>query len=188
MNPLHNLPIFCTFVFNFWIYDFYLSFMHSHNYLCIFDSLWKANIVFFWFVLLFREKHFQLIWKLFCYLFYVQGLQYSSLMAHAALSILKSFQFSSVTQSCLTLCNPMDCSMPGLPVHQQLPEFTQVHVHWVSEAIQPSHTLSSSSPAPNPSQHQCLFQWVSPSNQAAKVLEFQLQHQSFQWIFRTDFL
>ena len=70
-----------------------------------------------------------------------------------------SVQFSSVTQSCLTLCNPMNCSTPGLPVHHQLPEFTQTHVHRVSDAIQPSHPLSSpSSPAPNPSQHQGLFQ------------------------------
>ena len=83
----------------------------------------------------------------------------------------------------------MDCSMPGLPVHQQLPEFTQIHVHWVGDAIQPSHPLlSPSPPAPNPSQHQGLFQWVSSSHQVAKVLEFQLQRQSFQWIFRTDFL
>ena len=101
-----------------------------------------------------------------------------------------SYQFSSVTQSCLTLCDPMDCSMPGLPVHQQLPEFTQTHIHWVGGAIQPAHPLSSPSPppAPNLSQHQGLFQWVSSSHQVAKVLEFQLQHQSFQWIFRTDFL
>ena len=70
-----------------------------------------------------------------------------------------SVQFSSVTQSCRTLCDPMNCSMPGLPVHHQLPEFTQTHVHQVGEAIQPSHPLSSSSPpAPNPSQHQSLFQ------------------------------
>ena len=68
-------------------------------------------------------------------------------------------------------------------------EFTQTHVHWVSDAIQPSHPLSSPSPpAPNPSQHQSLFQWVSSSHQVTKVLEFQLQHQSFQWIFRIDFL
>ena len=72
---------------------------------------------------------------------------------------LESLQFSSVTQSCLTLCNPMNCSMPGLPVHHQLPEFTQTHMHQVSNAIQPSHPLSSPSlPAPNPSQHQGLFQ------------------------------
>ena len=70
-----------------------------------------------------------------------------------------SVQFSSVSQSCLTLCNPMNCSMPGLPVHHQLLEITQTHVHRVSDAIQPSHPLSSPSPpAPNPSQHQSLFQ------------------------------
>ena len=103
--------------------------------------------------------------------------------------LLSSVQFSSVAQSCPTLCNPMKRSTPGLPVHHQLPEFTQTHVHWVSDAIQPSHLLSSPSPpAPNPSQHQTLFQWVNASHKVAKVLEFQLQHQSFQWIFRTDFL
>ena len=76
----------------------------------------------------------------------------------------------------------MNCSTPGFPVHHQLPESTQTHVHWVSDAIQPSHPLSSPSPpAPNPSQHQGLFKWVSSSHQVAKVLEFQLQHQSFQW-------
>ena len=98
-------------------------------------------------------------------------------------------QFSSVTQCCPTLCNPMNLSTPGLPVHHQLPEFTQTHVHWVGDAIQPSHPpLSLSPPSPNPSQYQGLFKWVSSSHQVAKVLEFQLQHQSFQWIFRTDFL
>ena len=75
---------------------------------------------------------------------------------------LMTVQFSSVAQSCLTLCDPMKCSTPGLPVHHQLPEFTQTHVHRVSDAIQPSHPLSSPSPAaPNPSQHQGLFQWVN---------------------------
>ena len=98
-----------------------------------------------------------------------------------------SVQFSSVTQSCLTLFDPTDCSTPGFPVHHQLPEFTQTHVHWVCHAIQPSHPLSSPSPpAFNVSQHQGLFQWISSSHQVAKVLE--LQHQSFQWIVRTDFL
>ena len=73
-----------------------------------------------------------------------------------------SVQFNSVAQSCLILCNPMNCSTPGLPVHHQLPEFTQTHVHRVGDAIQPSHPLSSPSPpAPNPSQHQGLFQWVN---------------------------
>ena len=76
----------------------------------------------------------------------------------------------------------MDCSTSGLPVHHQVPKFTQTHVHWISDAIQPSHPLSSPSPSAfNLSQHQGLFQWVSSSHQMAKVLEFQLQHQSFQW-------
>ena len=86
-----------------------------------------------------------------------------------------NIQFSSVAQSCPTLCDPMNCSMPGLPIHHQLPEFTQTHVHQVSDAIQPSHPLSSPSPpAPSPSQHQSLFQWVNSLHKVAKVLEFQL--------------
>ena len=99
------------------------------------------------------------------------------------------FQFSSVAQSCLTLCNPMNRSTPGLPVHHQLPEFTQTHVHRISDDIQPSHPLSSPSPpAPNPSQHQSLFQWVNSSHEVAKVMEFQLQHHSFQRNPRADLL
>ena len=91
--------------------------------------------------------------------------------------------FSSVAQSCPTLRDPMDHSTPGFPVHHQLPEFTQTHVHWVGDAIPPSHPLSSPSPpAFNLSQHQGLFKWVSSSHQVAKVLEFQLQHQSFQTV------
>ena len=83
----------------------------------------------------------------------------------------------------------MDCSTPDLPVHHQLLEFTQTHVHQVNDAIQPSHPLSSPSPpALNLSQYQGLFQWVTSSHQVAKVLEFQLQHQSFQWTPRTDLL
>ena len=89
------------------------------------------------------------------------------------------FQFSSVTQSCPALCDHMNLSMPGLPVHHQLLEFTQTHVHCVSDAIQPSHPLLSPSPVLNLSQHQGLFKWVSSSHQVAKVLEFQLQHGSF---------
>ena len=86
-----------------------------------------------------------------------------------------SVQFSSVAQSCPTLCDPMNRSTPGLPVHHQLPEFTQIHIHQVSDAIQPSHPQSSPSPpAPNLSQHQSLFQWVSSSHEVAKVLELQL--------------
>ena len=100
-----------------------------------------------------------------------------------------SVQFSSVAQSCLTLCDHMNHSTPGLPVHHQLPEFTQTHIHGVSDAIQPSHPRSSPSPpAPNPSQHQSLFQWVNSSHEVAKVLEFQLQHHSFQRNPRVDFL
>ena len=90
-------------------------------------------------------------------------------------SVGEPIQFSSVTQSCPTLCDPMNRSTRGLPVHHQLPEFTQTHVHWVSDAIQPPHPLSSPSPpAPNPSQHQSLFQWVNSSHEVAKVLKFQL--------------
>ena len=86
--------------------------------------------------------------------------------------IFSSVQFSSVTQLCRTLCNPMNCTTPGFPVHHQLPELTQTHVHWVSDAIQPSHPLSSPyPPTVNLSQHQGLFQWVSSLHQVAKVLE-----------------
>ena len=88
-----------------------------------------------------------------------------------------------VPQSCLTLCNPMNCSTPGLP----LPEFAQVHVHYSSDAVQPSFPLTPSSPsALNLPQHQGLFQWIICSHQMIKILE--LQHQSFQWIFKADFL
>ena len=100
----------------------------------------------------------------------------------------QSVQFSSVAQSCPTLCNPVDCHMPGFPVHHQLPELAQIHVHRVSDATEPYHPLLfPSSPAFHLSQHQGLFQWVS-LHQVAKLLKLQLQHQSFQWIFRIDFL
>ena len=99
-------------------------------------------------------------------------------------------QFSSVESlSRVRLCDTMDCSTAGFRVHHQLPEFTQTNIHWVIDAIQPSHPLSSPSPpAFNLSQNQGLFKWVHSSHQVDKVLEFQLHHQSFQWIFRTDFL
>ena len=91
-----------------------------------------------------------------------------------------SVQFSSVAQSCLTLCDLMNNSTLGLPVHHQLPEFAQTHVHRVSDAIQPSHPLlSPSPPAPDPSQHQGLFQLVN-LHEVTKVLQFHHQHQSFQ--------
>ena len=99
----------------------------------------------------------------------------SSLDSKLSFFGLDSVQFSSVTQLCPTLCDPMNYSTPGLPVHHQLPEFTQTHIHRVGDAIQPSHPLSSPSPpAANPSQHQSLFQLVNSSHEVAKVLEFQL--------------
>ena len=94
----------------------------------------------------------------------------------------------SASKSHPTLCDPMDCSAPGFPVLHYPLEFAQTHVHWIGDAVQPSHPLSSPSPTFNSSQHQGLFQWVSSLHQVAKVLEFQFQHQSFQWIIRTDFL
>ena len=98
-----------------------------------------------------------------------------------------SVQFSSVAQSCPTLCDLMNCSTPSLPVHHQLLGFTHTHIHRVHDAIQPSYPLSSPSPpAPNPSQHQSLFQWVKSSHEVAKVLEFQLQHHSLQRNPRAD--
>ena len=97
-----------------------------------------------------------------------------------------SVQFSSITQLCPILWDSMNRSTPGLPVLHQLPESTQIHAHWVGDAIQPSHPLSSPSPpAFSLSQHHGLFKWVSSSQQVAKVLEFQLQYQSFQRTPRT---
>ena len=105
------------------------------------------------------------------------------------ISIFSSVQFSSVAQSCSTLCHPMNHSTQGFPVHHQLSKLTETHVHWVRNAIWPSHPLSfPSPPAFNLSQHQDLFKWISPLHQVAKGLEFQLQHQSLQCILRTDFL
>ena len=110
-----------------------------------------------------------------------QRLSLFQIVYNCEMIFLYSVQFSSVAQLCLTLCDPMNRSMLGLPVHHQLPEFTQTHVHWVSDAIQPFHPLSSPSPpAPSPSQHQRIFQWVNSSHEVAKVLEFQLQHHSLQ--------
>ena len=101
----------------------------------------------------------------------------------------KRFCCCSVAKSCLTLCDSMNWSKPGFPVFNYLLEFAQTHVHWVDNAIQPSHPLSSPSPpALNLSQDQGLFQCVGSLHQVTKVLELQLQHQYFQWIFRVDFL
>ena len=110
------------------------------------------------------------IWK-----FHIEWDSWELPMLYKIFKLKKSHQFSSVAQSCSTFCDPMNHSMPGLPVHHQLPEFTQTHIHRVSDAIQPSHPLSSPfPPAPNPSQHQDLFKWVNSLHQVAKVLEFQL--------------
>ena len=98
-------------------------------------------------------------------------------------------QVNSVAQSCPTLCDSMDYSIPGFPIQHQLTELAQTHVHWVGDAIKPSHPLLSPfPPAFNLSQHQSLFKWVSSLQEVAKILESHLQHQSFQWIFRTDIL
>ena len=105
--------------------------------------------------------------------------KYSGMYLFCLTGKLRPVQFSSVTQSRRTVCDPVNCSMPGLPVCQQLPESTQTHVPWVGDAVQPSHPLSSPNPsALNLSQQQGLFKWVSSLHQVAKVLEFQLQHQS----------
>ena len=107
--------------------------------------------------------------------YFFQWKQTDGRQTHEKMFSVANHQFSSVIQLCLTLCDPMNRSMPGLPVHHQFPEFTQTYVHWVRDAIQPSHPLSSPfPPAPNPSQHQSLFQWVNSSYEVAKVMEFQL--------------
>ena len=110
------------------------------------------------------------------------GLQKQKMVSYSLFYIVNLFivQFRSVAQSCPTLCNTTDCSMPGSPVHHQFPESTQTHVHWVDD---PLLLLPSIFPSIS-----CLFKWVNSSHQVAKVWEFQLQHQSFQWIFRTGFL
>ena len=161
-----------------------LYFLDPYIWVGLCDQFWSVNCK--------QQWHVQLLAE---YLIYQLELSFSAMTARKAsesgCSIIhpgSSVQFSSVAQSCPTLCNPIDCSTPGLPVHHQLPELTQTHVHRVSDAIQPSHPLlSPSPPAFNLSQHQGLFKWVSSSHQVAKVLELQLQHQSFQWIFRVDF-
>ena len=109
-------------------------------------------------------------------IFIISFLSLNSVLFFELLKVkFSSVQFTSVAQLCPTLSYPMNCSTPGLPVHHQLPEFTQTLVHRVGDAIQPFHPLSSPSPpAPNPSQHQSLFQWVNSSHEVAKVLEFQL--------------
>ena len=140
------------------------------------------------------------VWKLIAILSHMEGwvcfkqtklFNYWGLWCHNMYNLItiSSIQFSSLAQSHPTLCDPMNRSTPGLPVHHQLLEFTQTHVHRVRDAIQLSHPLSSPSPpAPNPSQHQSLLQWVMRWHEVAKVLEFQLQHHSLQRNPRADLL
>ena len=137
----------------------------------IFFRMWEnwSPLVHLWYVP--ECEMMQSLWKIARWLFR----KLNKLNTCSSDPMPSSFQFSSVTQLCLTLCDPMNHSTPGLPGHHQFPEFTQTHVHRVSDAIQPSHPLSSPSPlAPNPSQHHSLFQWVNSSNEVAKALEFQL--------------
>ena len=130
------------------------------------------------------------IWKMnrweFKWRKYLNGFKENVILLHITVT---SVQFISVAQLCPIHGEPMDYSTPGFPVHHQSPELTQTHVHQAGDAIQPSHPLSYLSPPTfNLSKHQGLFKWVSSSYQVAIVLEFQLQHQSFKWLFRTDFL
>ena len=139
---------------------------------CIWAQAWECNHL--------RRQSSKAMWP--------EDLRLSQILVGSSDS-LSTFQLSLVTQSCLTLCDLMDCRTRGFSVNHQLPKLAQTHVHQVGNAIQPSHPLSSPSPpAFSLSQHQGLFQWVSSSHQVAKVLELQLQYQSFQLMFRTDFL
>ena len=119
---------------------------------------------------------------------YFQGAIIKLLLSMISFILTSTKLCCSIAKLCPTLCNPMDCNMPGFPVLHYLPKFAQSHVHCVEDAIQPSHPLwPPSPPAFSHSQHQGLFQWISSLHQVAKVLELQLQHQSFQWIFRLIF-
>ena len=119
-----------------------------------------------------------------CHLFLISSASVTNLCSVQSLS-----HFFSVTNLCQILCIPMDCSSPGCSVLHCLLQFAQIHIHWVRDGILPSHPLPASSPlAFNCSQHLGHFQWAGSSHQVGKVLEHQLQHQPFQWIFRTDFL
>ena len=125
-------------------------------------------------------------------LIYLPAILIPACAFHSALHLVFDDSFEkyccrSVAKSCLTLCNPMNRSTPSLPALHCLPKFAQIHIHWVSEDIQPSHPLSLPSPlALNLYQYQGLFQWISSSHEEAKVLKLQLQHQSFQWLFKVD--
>ena len=150
---------------------------------------WFWNLiyaVFFWLFSSYQDKLFSRCRK--------KGVLYDNHLYHVSGvkemgGIQNVGQSSSITQLCLILCDPMNCSTPDFPFHHQLPELAQTHVHQVDDAIQPSNPLSSPfPPAFNLYQHRDLFQWVSSSYQVTKILEFQLQHQSFQWTPRTNLI
>ena len=145
---------------------------------------WLTNFIF---LLLYLSGCYMVC--IYVFMIYIYLITYTFKFYYTISHIVKSEKHKHVSHSVVSdSCNPMNCSTPGLTVHCQLPEFTQTHVHWVGDAIQPSHPLSSPSPSAfNLNQHQGLFIWASSSHLVAKVLEFQLQHQFFQWIFRTDF-
>ena len=133
----------------------------------------------------FGEMSVEVFFPLFDWVVCFPGIELCELLVYLEINPMSvvsfALQFSSVSQSCLTLCDPIKCSMPGFAVHQQFPELTQTHVHQVGDAIQPSHPLSPPTPpAFNLSQHQGLFKSVNSLHQVAKVLEFQIQHQSFK--------
>ena len=168
-----------------------LSFVTLSEHICLLFKLFKINIILYMsglkpVILLFLIfVHFFLFscfngFNIFYYLIYNIGLLHKFLLPllWGEIHVIKTYtvdQIRSVPQSCPTLCDPMNRSTPGFPVQHQLLEFTETHVHQVSDAIQPSHPLSSPSPpAPNPSQHRSLFQWVNSSHEVAKILEFQL--------------
>ena len=170
------------------MYGYTFSFFPTLVYFCFFNSLFSFYIL--WPIQLeFVRESFNIqpfithssigfVWR--CYLF--NNLE-------SILMFCVRWCCCSVPQSRPTLCNPMDRSTPRFPVLHHLPELAQIHVHWVSDAIQPSCPLSSPSPpALRLSQHYGLFTWISSSHQVAKELGFQLQHQSFQWLFRTGLL
>ena len=158
------------YLFYFWYFPvFFLLYLLCYNF-----PLWKS-LLFFLNINLFHIK--RLWWHGVTTVIqnYMFIMHINSHMNIISKEIMNNRVFSSVTQSCLTLCDPKNHSTLGLPVHHQLPESTQTHVHWVTGAIQPFRPLSSPSPpALNPSQHQSLFQWVNSSHEVAKVLEFQL--------------
>ena len=178
------------------VFFFFFSFISEEN----FAGQSNIDCRFFTFITLIKSSHYLLVWRVsvessavifmgipLCVIHCFFPATFNSCflcliflsLTNMCLGVF-CLQFSSVAQSCPTLYDPMNCSKPGLPVHHKLPEFTQTHVHRVSDAIQPSYPLSSPSPpALNPSQHQSLFQWVNSSREVARVLEFQLQHQCF---------